>query len=342
VKLDRSLKPSRYRTLARSEVALVLLLVGCGSPAEAPAEANAPAFDVQHGWPALPAGTILGFVSGVDVDSHGHVFSFHTYTEWADPFRSELEPTAAAQVWNLESGALIDSWGEDFFRMPHGLSVDSEDNVWVTDVAHNQVFKFTHDGELLLALGEQGVEGSDPAHFAQPTDVAFGPDGSVYVSDGYVNGRIVNFTADGAYRFEWGEPGREPGQFDVAHDLAIDAQGRVYVADRENDRIQIFEPGGDFVEEWSGKGKWRPYGIDIDPAHNHVFVIDGGVQPYRLPYRSAIVVLDSRGTVLDRFGSFGNHDGQFMMGHDIALGRDGSILVADVLGRRLQRFTRTR
>jgi DNA-binding beta-propeller fold protein YncE len=317
-------------------------VAGCGSPTEAPREVATPAFEIQHGWPVLPAGRILGFVSDVDVDSHGHVFSFHTYTEWEVPFRQELEQTAAVQVWDIETGEMIDSWGEDFFRMPHGLSVDPEDNVWLTDVAHNQVFKFTHDGELQLALGEQGVEGSDPTHFAQPTDVAFGPDGSVYVSDGYVNGRVVNFTADGGYRFEWGKRGHASAEFDVAHDLAIDGQGRVYVADRENDRIQIFEADGEFIEEWSGKGTWRPYGIDIDPAHNHVFVIDGGVQPYGLPYRSAIVVLDSNGTVLDRIGRFGNQDGQFIMGHDIALDRLGGVLVADVLGRRLQRFKRVR
>lgn len=321
---------------------LVLFLVGCGSTEETPPARPSPMFEIQHGWPVLPAGTILGFVSGVDVDSHGHVFSFHSYTEWEDPFRSDLEPTAAVQVWDLESGEQINGWGENFFRMPHGLSVDSNDNVWVTDVAHNQVFKFTHEGELQLTLGEQGVEGSDPDHFAQPTDVAFGPDGSVYVSDGYINGRIVNFAADGTYRFEWGKQGQGSAEFDVAHDLAIDAQGRVYVADRENDRIQIFEPDGEFVEEWSGNGTWRPYGIDIDPAHDRVFVIDGGVQPYRLPYRSAVVILDSRGTVLDRFGSFGNQDGQFIMGHDIALDLDGNVLVADVLGRRLQRFKRVR
>lgn len=339
---NRRSKLSKVEALVYAGLALLLLLVGYGSTAEGPPDAATPSFEIQHGWPVLPAGRILGFVSGVDVDSHGHVFSFHTYTEWQDPFRPELEPTAAVQVWDLESGELIDSWGENFFRMPHGLSVAPDDTVWVTDVAHNQVFHFTHNGELQLTLGERGIEGSDPSHFAQPTDVAFGPDGSVYVSDGYVNGRIVNFTADGTYRFEWGQPGRGSGQFDVAHDLAIDARGRVYVADRENDRIQVFEADGEFVEEWRGNGRWRPYGIDIDPADDHFFVIDGGVQPYRLPHRSAIVVLDRKGTVLGRFGSFGNQDGQFIMGHDISLDGDGNVLVADVLGRRLQRFKRVR
>ena len=110
------------------------------------------------------------------------------------------------------------------------------------------------------------------------------------------------------------------------------------MADRENDRIQIFEADGTFVSEWNSGGAWRPYGIDINPSNSQVFVIDGGAQPYELPYRSAIVVLDSMGREQFRFGRFGNQDGQFIMGHDIALDGEGNILVADVLGHRLQRF----
>jgi len=298
------------------------------------------AYVVQNGWPTLPLGMILGFVSGVDVDSHGHVFTFHTFTPWETPFRSELEGDSAIQVWDSETGDIVDSWGENFFRMPHGLSIDSDDNVWVTDVAHNQVFKFTHDGELLLTLGEKGIEGVGESHFARPTDVEFGPTGSFYVSDGYGNRRVVSFSAEGNYQFEWAANDTGSGDFYVVHDLAVDNQGRVYVADRENDRIQIFEPDGTFVNEWNSDGAWRPYGIDVDPENGRVFVIDGGEQPYALPYRSAIVVLDSTGKELKRFGQFGNQDGEFIMGHDIALDRDGNILVADVLGRRLQRFNR--
>lgn len=319
----------------------LILLPGCQFPSDAAQGGVGPVFEVEHGWPVLPTGMILGFVTAVDVDSHGHIFTFHTYTEWKVPFAPELESRPAVQVWDPETGVLLESWGEDFFRMPHGLSIDPDDHVWVTDVAHNQVFKFTHDGDLLLSLGEKGVEGADKAHFAQPTDVEFGPDGSVYVSDGYVNRRVVSFAADGTYRFEWGAQGPKAGEFDVAHDLAVDARGRVYVADRENDRIQIFQPDGTFVDEWHSGGAWRPYGVHIDHSNGHVFVIDGGAQPYLLPYRSAVVVLDSAGVEVQRFGRFGNHDGQFVMGHDLTLDHDGNVLVADVLGRRLQRFNRT-
>jgi peptidylamidoglycolate lyase len=320
---------------------LILSLLVCSGSVGSQDRDEEPVYVIQHGWPTLPAGMIFGAISGVDVDSHGHVFTFHTFTEWEVPFRSEPERSPAIQVWDSRTGEFLESWGENFFRMPHGLSIDADDNVWVTDVAHNQVFKFTHDGQLLLTLGERGVEGSGETHFAQPTDVEFGRDGSFYVSDGYVNRRVVSFAADGAYRFEWGAKETGSGDFSVVHDLAVDNQWRVYVADRENDRIQIFEPDGTFVSEWSSGGKWRPYGIDVDQQSGRVYVIDGGEQPYELPYRSAVVILDSTGKELKRLGQFGNRDGEFIMGHDIALDGDGNILVADVLGRRLQRFIRT-
>jgi DNA-binding beta-propeller fold protein YncE len=322
----------RRPRLAAVNWCLVLLLAACGTDTGSrQGDVARPGFKIQHGWPVLPDGFILGFVTGVDVDSHDHVFTFHTYREWQVPFPEELEQAPAIQIWDLVTGTLIDSWGANAFRMPHGLSVDAEDHVWVTDVGHNQVFKFTHDGELQFVLGEAGVEGSDSKHFAQPTDVDFGLDGSVYVSDGYVNARIVNFSDEGDYRFEWGLPGDGPGEFDVPHDLAIDGQGRVYVADRENDRIQVFAPDGVFLKEWSSNGLWRPYGISVAPDGSRLFVVDGGEQPPALPDRSGVVVLDQSGDLIGQFGRFGNQDGQFMMAHDVALDREGNVLVVDGL-----------
>jgi DNA-binding beta-propeller fold protein YncE len=223
--------------------------------------------------------------------------------------------------------------------MPHGLSIDGDDDVWVTDVALNQVFRFSHDGNLELVLGEAGVEAWDSAHFAQPADVEFGPNGTVYVADGYVNCRIVSFTKDGVYRFEWGECGENAGQFAIPHDLAIDSQGKVYVADRQNDRVQIFTSDGQFIEEWRSNGEWRPYGLALSAEGDALFVIDGGEQPSALPDRSFVVVLDLTGGQMGQFGRFGNQDGQFMMGHDIAVGISGTVYVVDVIGQRLQRFS---
>jgi DNA-binding beta-propeller fold protein YncE len=298
-------------------------------------------FEVVNGWPSLPNGHVLGFVTAVDVDNHGHIFTFRSFREWQVPFPADSIQEPTILMWSSD-GTLLKSWGAGLFRMPHGLSIDGDDNIWVTDVALNQVFKFSHDGALEFVLGEAGVEGWDETHFAQPADVEFGSDGTVYVADGYVNCRIVNFSAEGAYRFEWGECGNGTGQFEIPHDLAIDAEGRVYVADRENDRIQLFSSTGRFIEEWRSGGMWRPYGLALSHDQDVLFVVDGGEQPSILPDRSCVVVLDRSGRQIGQFGRFGNQDGQFMMGHDIALGASGTVYVVDVIGQRLQKFLELR
>lgn len=295
---------------------------------------------VDHGWPTLPEGQILGFVVGVELDSHGHIFTLHGFREWVVPFPEQPEPEPLILMWNRD-GDLVSSWGAGIIRMPHGLSIDEFDNVWVTDLGRNQVIKFSHDGDKLMVLGENGVEGWDQNHFAQPSDIEFGPDGTVYVSDGYVNCRIVAFTPKGKYQFEWGECGSEIGQFDIPHDLAIDHSGNVYVADRENDRIQVFESNGDFIAKWPSRGEWRPNGLSLSPNSGEIFVVDGGENPIDFPDRSKVVVLDLSGQQLTEFGRFGNQDGQFMVGHDIAVSPDGYVYVVDLIGRRLQRFLRS-
>ena len=103
----------------------------------------------------------------------------------------------------------------------------------------NQVFKFSHDGKLLLTLGERGVAGDDRSHFNRPTDVAVARDGSFYVSDGYVNSRVLKFAADGKFLVQWGTKGNGPGQLDLPHGIALDAAGRVFVVDRQNARVQV-------------------------------------------------------------------------------------------------------
>jgi peptidylamidoglycolate lyase len=112
-------------------------------------------------------------------------------------------------------------WPENLFAMPHGLTIDAHDNVWLTDVALQQVYKFSPEGQLLLTLGERGVAGADLAHFNRPTAVAVAGDGSPYVSDGYNNSRVMKFSADGKFLFQWGTKGSGPGQFDLPHWVAI-------------------------------------------------------------------------------------------------------------------------
>src|SRR5829696_7574737 len=112
-------------------------------------------------------------------------------------------------IFDKDKGKLMDSWGDNLFIMPHGLTVDKDNNIWVTDVGLHQVFKFSHNGKLLMKLGEAKVAGNDNLHFNKPTGIANAKDGSFYVSDGYGNSRIIKFSAQGKYLFAWGKKGNK-------------------------------------------------------------------------------------------------------------------------------------
>jgi len=296
--------------------------------------------EVDANWPALPPDYILGQCVGVGVDSHGDVFVFHrSGRRWSTPFPEDPIAKPTVSVIDGRTGKLLASWGAGEFIVPHGLTLDHEDNVWLTDVGRQQVFKCTHDGRILLTLGERGQAGSDAGHFNLPTDVAVLPDGSFYVSDGYKNTRVVKFDAAGHYQFEWGGKGAEPGKFNLPHGVTVDRQGRVYVCDRSNARLQVFDPMGKFLHDWKGAAIGRPYGVSID-GDGHVFLIDGGDQSATQPNHGKVVELDAEGQVLESFGSYGKGPGQFKLGHDIAVAADGSVYVADAGGDRVQKFIR--
>ncbi len=303
--------------------------------------AFAPAAELRvvPGWPQLPEGETLGQVSGVGVNTQGDVFVFHRgQRPWmADP--AQAGPIREAAVWQIDgaTGQVKGRWGASTFLLPHGLFVDHRGHVWLTDVGRHQVFEYRADGTLLRTWGENGVGGDGRAHFNKPTDVAVLADGSFYVSDGYVNSRVVKFSADGRYQFEWGKKGGGPGEFVIPHGIAIDATGKVYVADRQNDRIQIFTPDGKFLAQWKNPAFGRPYGLRIG-IDGLVYVADGGEQPKAPPHRSKVTVLTLEGKVVTSFGRWGNFDGQFQMAHDLGLASDGSIYVGDINGQRVQKL----
>jgi peptidylamidoglycolate lyase len=296
--------------------------------------------EVVPGWPALPKDHALGLCAGVGVDSHNRVYVFHRCgRKWSTPFPKEPIAEPVVSIIDGTTGKLLSSWGAGLFNMPHGLTVDHENNVWLTDVGLHQVFKYTADGKLLLTLGTRGEPGNDQSHFKLPTDVAILPDGSFYVSDGYQNTRVVKFSADGRYEFEWGGKGDAPGQFILPHGIARDAQGRIFVCDRTNSRLQVFDPKGAYLGQWKGPHIGRPYGVDVAP-NGHVFIVDGGDPSLRATDRGKAVELDQDGRALDTFGSFGKEPGQFQLGHDIAVGPDGAVYVAEGTGARVQKFVR--
>jgi peptidylamidoglycolate lyase len=304
-----------------------------------------PAFGDQYqvilSWPHLPEGMATGQVAGVDVDEQGRVVIFRRADKvWnSATFDPDVIPVPTVLVVDGENGELLAAWGENQFVMPHGLTVDGEGYIWLTDVGLHQVFKFDADGNLLLTVGEAGVPGTDETHFNRPTDVAVAADGSFYVSDGYVNSRVVKFAGDGRYLLSWGTHGTAPGAFDVPHSIALDHQGRLYVADRGNGRIQIFEADGRYLDTWQDRrGLGRPWAIRIG-SDGAIYVVDGGDQQTWLPDRARILQLSPDGEVVGSFGAFGTEPGQFIWPHAIGIADDGHVYVGEVsTGMRIQKF----
>ena len=305
--------------LARAMVLLTLLssagsLVLTASFAEGPSPKSVPTYKVVAGWPE-PSGPIkLGQVSAVATDASDRVFVFH-----------RGEPPVV--VFDRD-GKYLRSWGEGLVKKAHGLRIDREQNVWTTDVGHHLVRKFNHEGTLLMTLGRQGVPGTGPDRFNQPTDVAVTPSGEFLVSDGYGNSRVVRFSKDGRYLGEWGTKGRGEGQFNLPHAIVLDPDGRIYVGDRENDRVQVFDPEGKFLAQWKEGG--APYGLFLT-ADRRLLVADGRA--------NRVTVLDRNGKALQHWGEPGAGPGQFAMPHAVCVDSHGDVYVAEINGRRLQKFT---
>jgi peptidylamidoglycolate lyase len=322
------------RFLVRSAIFVFSLVSLCPAQTTPTSES----YSVVHGWPQIPDGFVLGQVSGVAVDSHNHVFVFHrAENSWATD-KTRAIASATVLCFDGGSGKLLSSWGQNRFLEPHGLRIDREDNIWLTDRALQQVFKFSHDGKLLLTMGTERTAGLDATHFNLPADIAFTADGNIYVADGYGNNRIAKFSADGKFLLDWGRKGSADGEFDLPHSVAVDAQGLVYVADRNNARIQVFEANGKFLKSWKSDELGRPWSVTVGPD-NLLYVVDGGDLKPNPPDRGQLLKLDLSGKILAKWSRFGNYDGQIYWGHDLAVGKDGAVYVGDVYhGMRVQKF----
>jgi len=136
----------------------------------------------------------------------------------------------------------------------HSVRLDPQGNIWVVDAPGHVVYKLGPDGKETMRLGTRNVSGTDTSHFNLPTDVAFGPSGDIYVTDGYGSARVVRYSPDGKYVLQWGTRGKGAGEFGLPHNLVIDRQGRVYVTDRDNQRIEVFDANGKFLSQWTGTG----------------------------------------------------------------------------------------
>ena len=236
-------------------------------------------------WPRLPAGVQLGEAAGVAVDMNGHVFVFHRPGRGFDTAATAKLTEPPVLEIDADAGTLINSWGANTFLVPHGITIDHANNVFLTDVGLQQVFKFTHDGKPLLTLGEPRVGAWDATHFNEPTDIQIRPDGTFYVSDGYVNSRVAIFDKNGKWVQEWGKKGSGPGEFSNPHGITfVPGSTDVLVADRENSRLQLFDRVGAFKKQWVGVKDAQTTGrVFVSPPIPKVIITSASVVRITIP-----------------------------------------------------------
>ena len=213
-------------------------------------------------------------------------------------------------------GAYLQGFGDGLFKVAHGLRVDSTGAIWTTDNGNHVIRKFSPEGKLLLTLGEENVGGAGPAHFRSPDDIVISSKGDLYIADSG-NRRIVRLTTAGRYVSEWGS------EFKLCHGLAIDLRDHIYVADRGNNRVQVFDSGGKQLHVWQGFG--NPYGLLI--SGKELLVSEGEVHK--------IFHVDANGKVIN---SWGGPD-ILQLPHFMAIDSQGVLYVAEVDGKRVQKFT---
>lgn len=260
----------------------------------------------------LPPDLNFGEVPGVALDANGHVFVFHR-----GPY-SLMEFS--------EQGNFIRAIGDGLFDGAHGLRIDPQGNLWTTDVTTHLVLRFNPGGHVTMVLGRKGRAGDTEILFNQPTDIGFGPNGEIFVTDGYGNSRVVKFDSAGDFVKAWGKKGQAPGEFNLPHTIVVNA-GKVYVGDRENLRLQIFDLEGNFLTQWTHAGS--PWGLAL-AKDGTLLMADG--------YANRIVRLDTSGKILGVLGTSGKIPGKFAFAHSIAINKKNEIFVAEILNWRVQKF----
>lgn len=230
------------------------------------------------------------------------------------------------------NGEVIENWSQwnSEVSIAHHIIIDPYDParaVWVVDRFNHRILKFSNDGkELLLKVGEKGVPGNDETHFHDPASLAFLPDGSFYVADGYTNSRVVKFDKNGKYLLSWGSRGSGPSQFSLVHSVAVDAN-RVYVADRNNNRIQIFDHDGKFIDQWPGTARVTRV---ITTEDKRVCVAATQYGRY--------ACYDLNGKLVSQWGTLGDEPGVTDNAHQIDVDNEGNFYVADANNNRVQKF----
>jgi sugar lactone lactonase YvrE len=266
----------------------------------------------------------MGAPASVAFDSRGHLFVLTR----GDKTFFEFD----------EHGAFIRSFGDRLFVRSHGFGIDRDGNLWATDVGGHVVVKLSAQGEILLTLGTRGEAGEwneavGSRRLNQPTDVATSPNGDVFVAQGHTPGpggdaRVLRFDEGGRFITSWGGKGSGPGQFQVAHGIDVDAAGRVWVADRENQRLQVFDPDGAFIREI----RYAGLPCDLDIGRRFIYMVNG--------FAGQVLRLDLDGKVLAALGNPGRELGEFGEAHMIAVSPQDELYVADTVNATLTRFVK--
>ena len=310
-------------------------------------------------WAKLPAGRTMGAVGGVTIDPDGrHVWAVIRCDATAperfgnECLDSDLDPI----IKFAPDGTVAESFGGGLFIWPHGIDVDSEGDVWVTDAVAesrtpegtrgHQVIKFSPTGEVLMTLGTPGRAGVGRNSFNAPADVVVADNGDIFVADGHANdtnNRVVKFSSDGTYLMEWGKSGYAPGEFRTLHAIAMDAAGRIYIGDRSNNRIQIFDQEGNFIAQWTQFG--RPSGVFFD-ENNRIYVADSESDDVQNPgWEMGIRIGDVETGWVDEFILYAWGDPRSTAGNGaefVAVDRDGNIYGGEPAPRKLQKYVRVR
>jgi DNA-binding beta-propeller fold protein YncE len=307
-------------------VALVLLLTSPALAQDRPAGPPQLKFKVVENFLKFPENVYFAEVVGVALNSKGHLFVVNR------------GPRALMEF--DENGNFLRSIGDGLpmFEGPHQVRVDPQDNLWYIDAGNNLVVRFDPERRIQQVLGRRPepwtwkthvIEHAIPApqNFYQPTDVTWGADGSLYVSDGYGNSRIAKFSKNGVFQKAWGERGAQPGQFNTPHSIVTDAKGMIYVADRANARIQQFDAEGALKGEWRVGGP--PWSLCLTPGPNQVMYV-GSV--------GKVIKVALDGKVLGVMGRQGLAPGMFDWVHGIACPDEHTVYAAQELSWRLDKL----
>jgi DNA-binding beta-propeller fold protein YncE len=311
-------------------------------------------------WATLPAGRTMGAVGDTDVDIDGTSIWAIIRCDATAPerFGDECVDSDLDSVIKFDAeGNVVESFGGGMFIWPHGIDVDAQGNVWVTDAAASnripqgdtrghQVVKFSPTGEVLMTLGTPGRAGSGENQFDAPADVVVAQDGSIFVAVGHGatgNNRVVKFAPDGTFLKAWGQTGYAPGEFRTLHTIAIDLRGRVFVGDRSNNRIQLFDQEGEFLAQWTQYG--RPSGIFFD-AHDHIYVADSESDDVQNPgWEMGIRIGDAHLGWVNYFIRLPDGDPRDTTGNGaefVSVDAAGNIFGGEPAPRKLQRYVRVR